>query len=98
MKSQRYRISDNKVWRIYGQRARDPYKYIRKSRKYGDRLLPSGFYEGPTYGALHKAWLGFVIAIKKLEWDKIDLYAKRIQNLQRELGIEVSDFSDWGVE
>jgi hypothetical protein len=55
MKSQRYRISDNKVWRIYGQRARDPYKYIRKSRKYGDRLLPSGFYEGPTYGALHKA-------------------------------------------
>jgi hypothetical protein len=60
--------------------------------------LPSGFYEGPTYGALYKAWLRFNIAIKKLEWDKIEIYAKRIQNLQRELGIEVSDFSDWGVE
>ena len=41
---------------------------------------------------------GFVIAKEKMEGDKIDLYAKRIQNLERELGIEVTDFSDWGIE
>jgi hypothetical protein len=39
-----------------------------------------------------------VIAKDKMEWDKIDLYAKQIQNLERELGIEVTDFSDWGIE
>jgi hypothetical protein len=39
-----------------------------------------------------------VIAKEKMEWDKIDLYAKRIQNLERELGIEITDFSDWGIE
>jgi hypothetical protein len=32
-----------------------------------------------------------------LEWDRIDLYAKRIQKLERELGIEITDFSDWGI-
>jgi phage head maturation protease len=37
-----------------------------------------------TWGALHKCWVGFVIAKEKMEWDKIDLYAKRIQNLERE--------------
>jgi intergrase/recombinase len=42
--------------------------------------------------------VGFVIAKEKMEWDKIDLYAKRIQNLERELGIEITDFSDWGIE
>jgi ferritin-like protein len=49
-------------------------------------------------GALHKCWIGFVIAKEKMEWDKIDLYAKRIQNIERELGIEVTNFSDWGIE
>jgi hypothetical protein len=98
MKSQRSRISNNKFWRIYGQRARDPYKYYKKGWKYGDRILPSGYFESQTWGALHKSWVGFVIAKEKMEWDKIDLYAKRIQNLERELGIEITDFSDWGIE
>lgn len=55
-------------------------------------------FESQTWGALHKCWVGFVIAKEKMEGDKIDLYAKRIQNLERELGIEVTDFSDWGIE
>ena len=33
-----------------------------------------------------------MIAKEKMEGDKIDLYAKRIQNLERELGIEVTIF------
>ncbi len=27
----------------------------------------------------------------------IEIYAKRIKKLERELGIEVTDFSDWGI-
>lgn len=96
MKSQNYRISNDKFWRIYGQRFSR--KYYKRGLKYGDRILPSGYFESQTWGALHKCWLGFVIAKKKLEWDKIDLYATRIQNLERELEIEITDFSDWGIE
>jgi hypothetical protein len=98
MKSQRYRISNNKFWRIYGQKARDPYRYYMKGLKYGDYLLPSGYYVSQTYGALHKCWIGFVIAKAKHEFDKLDLYAERIQKLEKELGIEITDFSDWGIE
>ena len=58
--------------------------YITRGLKYGDRKLLSGYFESQTWGALHKCWVGFVIAKEKMEWDKIDLYAKRIQNLERE--------------
>jgi hypothetical protein len=98
MKLQRFRISNDKVWRIYDQRARDPYKYFKKGWKYGDRLLPSGFYESQTWGALHKCWIGFVIDIEKMEWNKIEVYGKRIQYLEKDLGIEITDFSDWGID
>ena len=30
-------------------------------------------------GALHKAWKGYVIAKNKDEYDKMELYARRIQ-------------------
>ena len=66
--------------------------YQKKSKQIIDNNLKL------TWGALHKCWVGFVIAKEKMEWDNIDLYAKRIQNLERELGIEVTDFSDWGIE
>lgn len=96
MKSQRYRISNEKFWIRYGKKL--SFVYYKKSLKHGDRILPSWYFESQTWGALHKCWVGFVIAKEKMEWDKIDLYAKRIQNLEGELGIEVTDFSDWGIE
>ena len=61
-------------------------------------MLYSGFFESQTWGALHKCWIGFVIAKEKLEWGKIDLYARRIQKLEKELGIELTDFSNWGID
>jgi hypothetical protein len=60
------------------------FRILRGGLKYGDRKLPSGYFESQAWGALHKCWVGFVIAKEKMEWDKIDLYAKRIQNLERE--------------
>jgi len=86
----------NSIHFPYGQRF--SLKYYKRGLKNGERILPSGYFESQTWGALHKCWVGFVIAKEKMEWDKIDLYAKRIQNLERELGIEVTDFSDWGIE
>ena len=61
-------------------------------------MLSSGFFASQTLGALHKCWIGFIIAKEKLEWEKIDLYAGRIQELEKELGIELTDFSNWGID
>jgi hypothetical protein len=72
--------------------------YYKRGLKYGDRILPSGFFESQMWGALHKCWIGFVIAKEKWEMDKLEMYAKRIQYIQKDLGIEITDFSDWGIE
>jgi hypothetical protein len=90
-------MSNSKAWKQMRQRIHDPFRYYKKGFRYGDYMLPSGYYVSQTYGALHKCWLGFVIAKEKEEWDKIDLYAIRIQKLQKELGLEITDFSDWGI-
>ena len=96
MKSKRYRTSNNKFWRNYNKRM--SLAYYKRGLKYSERTLPSGFFEGQMRGALDKCWLGFIIAKEKMEWDKIDRYAKRIQNIEKDLGIEITDFSDWGIE
>jgi hypothetical protein len=70
MGSQSYRISNDKFWKVIPQRIPNPYKFYRKGAKYQDRLLPSGFYEGQTWGASHKCWIGFIIAKEKWEWSK----------------------------
>ena len=72
--------------------------YYKRGLKYGDRILPSGFFESQMWGALHKCWIGFVISKEKWEMDKLEMYAKRIQYIQKDLGIEITDFSDWGIE
>ena len=59
-----------------------------------DRKLPSGYTVGQTWGALHKAWLGYCIAVNKDEGEKTLLYASIIQKLQRELSIPVRKFAE----
>ena len=34
----------------------------------------------------------------KHEDDKLEIYAKRIQKLERQLGIEITDFSNCGID
>jgi hypothetical protein len=76
MKSQRYQTSSNKFWRHYNKKM--SLAYYKRGLKYGDRILPSGFFESQMWGALHKCWIGFVIAKEKWEMDKLEMYAKRI--------------------
>jgi phage head maturation protease len=60
--------------------------------------LPSLYYENQTYGALNKCWIGFVIAKEKGEWYKLEMYARRIQKLELQLGRQITDFSNWGID
>lgn len=58
------------------------------------RLLDSFNYESQTWGALHKAWLGYIISKNKFELDRMEYYASVIQKLQKELGLQISSFPD----
>jgi hypothetical protein len=69
----------------------DFYKYYREGGRYHN-LLVSGYYDSQTWGALQKCWIGYIIALNKYEYDNEIKYARRIQNLQKELGLEVENF------
>jgi len=56
------------------------------------QLLDSFYYESQTWGALHKAWKGYIIAKNKDELDRLEHYAEVIQKLQDELGLPISSF------
>jgi hypothetical protein len=45
------------------------------------KVLDSGFFENQVWGALYKTWKGYTIAKNKDEYDKMELYARRIQEL-----------------
>lgn len=65
-------------------------------------MLRSGFFENQTWGALHKCWKGYIIALNHFEPEEMRKYASRIQRLQHELGLEISRFpwlgkSEFGV-
>ncbi|MFL6401550.1 MAG: hypothetical protein ACJ72J_18480 [Nitrososphaeraceae archaeon] len=61
------------------------------------KMLDSGLFENQVWGALHKAWKGYVIAKNKGEDDKMELYAHRVQELQHDLGLPISSFDNIGV-
>jgi hypothetical protein len=75
-----------------------------KSRKKSDymintnrsKMLDSGFFENQVWGALHKAWKGYIIAKNKDEFDKMLHYADIIQECQNDLGLEITSFPDIG--
>jgi dsDNA-binding SOS-regulon protein len=59
-------------------------------------MLDSGSFENKVWGALHKAWKGYVIAKNKDEYDKMLHYADIIQECQHDLRLEVSSFHNIG--
>ena len=88
MRAHKYRRNYNTFYIRHGF---DPLKHHRENLKYHERL-PSGYKVNQTWGGLHKAWVGYCIARDKLEPAKEIYYAKVIQKLQKELGLEVSEF------
>jgi len=53
--------------------------------------------KGQTWGALKKCWKAYKIAKAQKDREKMIEYAKRIQSLQKKLGLEVSKFPDLGL-
>jgi hypothetical protein len=51
----------------------------------------------PEWGALHRAWVGYVIAKSQDDYEKMRKYAIVIRKFQRRLNIVISDFLDIGV-
>ena len=43
------------------------------------KILRDIFFENQVWGALHKAWKGYVIAKNKDEYDKMEHYARIIR-------------------
>ena len=76
-----------------------------KSRKKHDymvdtgrsKLLNSFYFENQVWAALYKSWKGYVIAKNKGEDDKMELYARRIQECQHDLGLPISSFDNIGM-
>jgi len=53
--------------------------------------MPS-YSKGQTWGALKKAWKAYKIAKVQNDKEKMKEYAKRIQTLQKDLGLKQSKF------
>ena len=51
----------------------------------------------PEWGALHRAWVGYVIAKSQDDYEKMRKYAIVIRKFQKRLNIAISDFHDIGV-
>jgi hypothetical protein len=54
----------------------------------------NNYFEGRTYRSLKRAWIGFKIAKKDGDHDKMKYYAEGIQKFERQLRLPVSNFSD----
>jgi hypothetical protein len=74
------------------RRSWDKTKYMAGRNK--SQLLDSLYFENQTWGALHKAWKGYIIGKNKYEVDRMGYYAAVIQKLQRELGLQISIFPE----
>jgi hypothetical protein len=88
VRSHKYRFTFDKFVK---RKKWDPYKGYKYGHRYF-RMLPSGYYENQAWGALHKAWIGYIIAKNKSQFVRQIKYAKTIRKLQRELGLELTDF------
>ena len=75
-----------------------PYTYYQKAaRDPSSYVVDSGYYSNQTRGALKKAWKGFYAAKRLgITFDMIK-YAKVIQRLEKELGVEIKDFPTLGL-
>jgi hypothetical protein len=96
MRAHKFRHNYHKDYLAMKKGTYDYSRIYRIFHKHGT-LLDSGWYDTQTWGALHKAWLGYVIAKNKGEYDQQMHYASIIQKLQRELNLEVSIFPQLGL-
>jgi hypothetical protein len=55
---------------------------------------PQEYVERRTYCSLKRAWIGFKVAKREGNHDKMKYYAEGVQQFERQLRLPVSAFSD----
>jgi hypothetical protein len=88
-------------WGRRRNRLRKGKRGITSSNWYGSRATYRAIYNKhrttPEWGALHRAWVGYVIAKNQNDEERKRKYAIVIRKFQRRLNIAISDFLDIGV-
>ena len=74
------------------------YKFIAKFRPQAEDILSSGYTVSQTWVALCKSWNGYIIAKKNFEMQDVKRYVGQIRKLQKELGLEQTEFDDFSQE
>jgi hypothetical protein len=97
------KLSTMKYYR-FSRKRNDYFRYFRSKKKsdymirtYRSKMLDSGSFDNQVWGALIKAWKGYVIAKNKGEYEKMLHYARIIQECQHDLGRPVSSFDNIGM-
>jgi hypothetical protein len=94
-----------KYYKFNRNRSLDPLKKYRISQNKADylakrgklRVLDSMYTENQTQGALLKCWKGYVIGKNLCQIERARYYARVIQKLQYELGLQISSFPDLDI-
>ena len=89
-------------WGHRRNRLRKEKRGITSSYGYGSRARYRPIYNKhrkrtPEWGALHRAWVGYVIAKNQDDYERMRKYAIVIRKFQRRLNIAISDFLDIGI-
>ena len=78
MKYHRFsRRSKKSLYSLHNYKNRKKSNYMINTDR--SKMLDSGFFENQVWGALHKAWKGYVIAKNKDEYEKMVHYARIIR-------------------
>src|SRR5215208_3669679 len=75
---------------------------VNTSHGYGSRATYHPIYNKhrrttPEWGALDRAWVGYVIAKRQDDYEKMRKYAIVIRKFERRLNISINDFPEIGI-
>ena len=92
-------------WNTYKKRTQDPLramasrvKYLAEYEHHFDkdkfRVCDYGFTKAQGWGGLYRAWQGFIINREKDDYEKMHVYAQSIQNIEKDMKIDIAKFPD----
>src|SRR5829696_5500602 len=89
-------------WGRRRNRLRKGKRGMNTSYGYGSRATYRPIYNKhrrttPEWGALHKSWVGYVIAKSQDDCEKMRKYAIVIRKFERRLNIAINDFPEIGI-
>jgi len=89
-------------WGRRRNRLRKGKRGMNTSYGYGPRATYRPFYSKhrrttPEWGALDRAWVGYVIAKSQDDYEKMRKYAIVIRKFERRLNIAINDFPEIGI-